>query len=295
MNSSIQKNISLIKAGLLILIISLFTIGCNKEIGDEKDIFDSKVSKTILNEPYGTGNRQVADIYLPANRNSDTKVLVILHGGSWSEGDKTDLNEIITLLKAQWPEAAIINMNYRLANNTAANFHPGQMNDIDAMLDFVATKRNLWQIGDKTALAGVSAGAHLSMLYSYAYNASNRIKAVVSIVGPTDFSDPFYSTNPIFQLVAANFLGKTWTQDAELHKSVSPALRVNASSPPTFMAYGTLDPIVPISNAVTLRSKLETAGIAHIYHEYPTEGHEFGTGTINILVPEVIKFLKTKF
>jgi dipeptidyl aminopeptidase/acylaminoacyl peptidase len=68
---------------------------------------------------------------------------------------------------------------------------------------------------------------------------------------------------------------------------------VTATSPPTFMAYGGLDPLVPLSNATTLRNRLQTNGVIHTYVEYPAEGHEFSDATITNLVPQVVNFLKT--
>lgn len=276
--------------GLFLIII---ITGCDKEVKPSEDEFNPAVSKTILNEKYGTGTRQVADIYLPANRSSNTPLIIAIHGGSWSEGDKNDLNEVINLIRAQWPEAAIVNINYSLADNTTANYHPAQMNDIGRLIEYIDSKKSTWQVSSKIAIAGVSAGGHLGLLYSYAYNTGNKVKAVVSVVGPTDFSDPFYTSSPVFQVIATNLLGKSWAQDPALHRAVSPALRVTSTSPPTFMAYGGLDPLVPLSNAVTLRTKLLTSGVTNTYVEYPTEGHEFTTTAINNLVPKVVNFLKT--
>lgn len=284
---------TLLKVQVISLALILVLASCNKEIGGEGNEYDPAVSKTLKDEAYGAGAPQKADIYLPANRGATTPLLVFLHGGSWAEGNKSDLDEVMTLIRAQWPEAALVNMNYTLANNTAATLHPAQMNDIGKLLEYIESKKTLWQVGGKWAITGVSAGAHLGLLYSYAYNTGSKVKAVVSVVGPTDFSDPFYTTNPIFQAVATNYLGKSWLQDPDLHRSVSPALKVTTAAPPTFMAYGALDALVPLSNATTLRNKLQTLGITHTYIEYPTEGHEFSPAAINNLVPQVVNFLKT--
>lgn len=279
-------------------IIAIFLVtlgGCSKELSDDDNIndFNPAVAKTILDESYGGTTRQVADVYLPANRSAATKVVIMLHGGSWAEGDKSDLTSVINAFRLQWPDAAVINMNYTLANNTVGSYHPAQMNDINTLLDYIRDNRSKWQIGESTGLVGVSAGGHLALLYAYAFNSPKRIKTVVSIVGPTDFSDPLYTGNIIFQAVAANLLGKTWAQDPDLHRSVSPALRVTATSPPTFMAYGALDPIVPLSNAIKLRNSLTANGITHTYLEYATEGHEFTNPTILDLTPRVTNFLQT--
>ncbi len=279
-------------APTLILAIVFLFAGCSKDSSAEFDEFDPSKAKTLLNESYGTKERQKADVYLPAGRTVNTPVVVLIHGGSWTEGQKEDLNEVVNLIKAQWPETTIININYTLADHTAPNYHPAQMNDIGRLLEYLDEKRGLWKIGPKTAITGVSAGAHLGMLYAYGYNTGNKVKAVVSVVGPADFSDPFYTGSPIFQLVASSLLGKTWTEDANLHRSASPALKVSATSPPTFMAYGGLDMLVPLSNAATLRNRLQSNNVTHTYVEYPAEGHEFSPAAINDLIPKVISFLK---
>lgn len=266
---------------------------CTKETSNESTGPNPNVALVLKDEKYGPATRNIADVHLPANRGeTKTKMLIMMHGGSWAEGDKADIDLIITQIKLLFPELAIVNMNYRLANGTAANFHPSQMNDIKQLLDYIETKKKSWLVGSPTGIAGVSAGAHLAMLYTYAFDTDKKMKCVVNVVGPSDFSDPLYTSSPIFQLVAANLLGKTWTQDADLHRSVSPALRVTATSAPTFMAYGTLDDIVPISNAFTLRQRLITNNITHTYVEYPGEGHELSPVAIVDLLPRVITFLK---
>lgn len=277
----------------LLLAFLLFITGCTKDTPVTVDEYDPAIAKTLLNDPYGPGARQKADVYLPAGRSTSTPVIIFMHGGSWSEGSKEDLNEVVSLIRTQWPQAAIVNMNYTLADNSVPNYHPAQMNDIGRLIDYIGGKSSLWKLGNKIAITGVSAGAHLGLLYSYAYNSGNKVKAVVSVVGPTDFSDPQYVNSPLFQLVAASLLGKTWTEDANLHRMASPAYRVTATSPPTFMAYGGADPLVPLSNAATLRSKLQANNITHTYVEYPGEGHEFSNTAITNLIPKVISFLQT--
>ena len=278
----------------LLFIFILLISSCTKETSEAGNDYNPAIAKTLMNEKYGAGTRQSADVYLPANRNVNTPVVIMLHGGSWTEGDKADLNEVINLMRNQFPQAAFINMNYTYAANTPSTILPAQMNDIEAMIIYLDAKRSLWQVSDKTGLAGVSAGAHLGLLYSYAYDPGKKVKCVVSIVGPTDFSDPFYTGNLLFQAIASNLLGKTWAQDPDLHRSASPALRVTATSPPTFMAYGRLDPLVPVSNAETLKTKLTLNSIVYTYVEYPNEGHEFTQTAINDVAPKVVNFLKSQ-
>lgn len=280
-------------SSFFLLLFVLILSSCTKELSLENEGLNPARAVVLQNQSYGGGTRQQADIHLPANRSINTPVLIMLHGGSWAEGDKADIAPYVAQLKIAFPELAIINMNYTLANGTAATRHPAQINDIDALVAFYESRRNQWKLGTRIGIGGVSAGAHLAMLYAYAHDPQEKMKVAVSIVGPTDFSDPFYSANPLFQLVANNLLGQTWAQNPDLHRAVSPALRVTGAAPPTFLAYGTLDPIVPISNAITLRNNLVTANVTHTYVEYPGEEHEFTPTAVADLLPRLVTFLRT--
>jgi acetyl esterase/lipase len=68
-------------------------VACQKDTGDDNK---ENAEQTILNVSYGADTAQRMDVYLPANRTTtDTKVLVLVHGGAWSTGDKTEFNEFI--------------------------------------------------------------------------------------------------------------------------------------------------------------------------------------------------------
>ncbi|RYD80563.1 MAG: alpha/beta hydrolase, partial [Sphingobacteriales bacterium] len=69
-------------------------------------------ASTQLNVAYGTDPLQKADIYLPANRSTaNTKVLVMIHGGGWSGGDKADFNAFVDTFKRRFPDYAVANIN----------------------------------------------------------------------------------------------------------------------------------------------------------------------------------------
>jgi len=78
-----------IRITALIIIIGTMS-GCKKA----DDSFVSTVSaRTILDVAYGVDAKQTMDIYLPANRRADsTKIMVMIHGGGWTTGDKSDFN-----------------------------------------------------------------------------------------------------------------------------------------------------------------------------------------------------------
>ncbi|MEO5562456.1 MAG: alpha/beta hydrolase [Chitinophagaceae bacterium] len=82
------------------------------------------------------------DVYLPANRNTgSTLVLILIHGGGWQEGNKSDFDPFVASLQQRLPGYAIFNVNYRLAGN-GTNLFPSQENDIKATVEFIYGKRD---------------------------------------------------------------------------------------------------------------------------------------------------------
>ena len=81
---------------------------------------DTPIEASVqLNVSYGDDPQQVYDLYLPANRSSSkTKVIVLVHGGGWTEGDKEDMSGFIPFIQNDFPNHAIVNLNYELASNS---------------------------------------------------------------------------------------------------------------------------------------------------------------------------------
>lgn len=223
------------------------------------------------NVSYGTHDEQVFDMYLPANRSLRTKVMILVHGGGWTEGDKSHMNAIKDLIQQDLPDIAIVNMNYRLANQDHPPY-PMQIDDITAVVNFLKEHQEDYILSDDIAFIGISAGAHLSLLWSYAFDVEHDVKFVASIVGPTNFTDPAYlnNQNPILDEILEVY-GIEPT--IEFLEEVSPYHQVTSASPPTIMFYGGIDPLIPTSQGLGLRDKLESLGVTHQFTLYPNAGH----------------------
>lgn len=227
-------------------------------------------AETLLNVSYGDDPQQVYDLYLPAGRSATrTKVIVLVHGGGWMQGDKADMDFVVDHLRQRHPDHAIANMNYILADTAGIKAFPNQILDLGAVLDQLDARRNQWQVKPEFALVGASAGAHLSMLYDYGYDANDRVKLIGDVVGPTDFTDPFYSSNPLLPLAVMLLTdASAYPPGTDLAVALSPALQVSATSSPTFLFYGLTDNTVPISNAYTLDSALAAHQVPHALTVY---------------------------
>ena len=163
---------------------------------------DKKVTteaQVITNISFGADPQQKMDAYLPADRNEQTPVVVMLHGGGFVAGDKGEISAQAQQLSAKG--FVVLNVNYRLVNIDGVFSNPivhkpspvkiaDQLNDIQAAINLAAAKSSEWQMSsDKWAISGHSAGATLALLYAYGdKNTSGRIKVVANWAGATNFA-----------------------------------------------------------------------------------------------------------
>ena len=117
---------------------------------------------------------------------------------------------------------------------------------------------------------GVSAGGHLGLLWSYAHDTDNQVAMVCSIVGPTNLLDNAYqnSSQPVIQELIGLF-----GEAEELLEEASPLFQLKSTSPPTLLFYGGQDPLVPVSQGISLDQKLTELGVDHEFTLYENEGH----------------------
>ncbi len=264
-------------------LIALFFFACDDSSDtDTSTPMTPELAKQMLNVPYGEDPAQTMDIYLPADRSTDrTKVFVLVHGGGWKEGDKSDLNFLVVYLKTYFPQHAIVNLNYRLGTIEKIGY-PRQIQDLQAAIAHMNERQKEYNLSARYAMIGVSAGAHLSMLYSYRHNQAGQVKAVCSMVGPSDFSDPNYHGNDLFATGLRYFVGDYPTYDSNpvLYNEISPSRYISVSSPKTILLYGSQDVIVPESQGEILHQRLNQK---RVYNEY----HEFNVGHVGWTVEQL--------
>lgn len=255
----------IIKLSIILLILS----SCKKQ--DNSLVFK--------NLSYGTDVRNKIDIYLPEQRDTSTAMVLLIHGGGWVAGDKGDWSqEIINeLLNSGY---AVSSMNYRYANG---DFH-NQMQDIANAINFMQSKADGWKINNnKFALIGASAGAHLSLLYAHAFDSTDVVKTVVSIVGPTDMTDPVfhqYATNYGIYYVFEHFFGTTFQNNPQLYADGSPIY--NYGNVPTYFICGVLDDLVPPQQSIRMFDTLTVHGIPTDTTLFNNAGHDvFGPNAVN--------------
>lgn len=262
----------------LLSVLFISFVSCEKEyVPDFGDINNSE-QKTFINFKYGKDVLQNMDIYLPANRSQQkTKVIILIHGGGWIHGNKEEMDIFVEELQRQMgSEYAIANINYRLINPIGPRYMlPTMTDDIGSAIDFIETHAGSLGVKTQFVTMGVSAGGHLAMLYSYKYDNKKRVKAVINIVGPSDLTDSFYLSEPLFAL-GMRYISKSKDVPSGYSATefASPITWINASSQPTISFYGESDHLILENQRVKLENELTQAGIPNQKYVYDS-GHLF--------------------
>lgn len=261
-------------------IIAFFSslFGLNKNNNDKSIVYK--------NLTYGTEENQALDLYIPKNAGETCGLVFNIHGGAWIGGDKSECTDEILRYICEDLGFAAATVNYRFISDSVNVLDI--LDDIDAALAAIKKKgeENNTNI-NRVMLRGVSAGAHLSLLYGYkkARSAPMEISLIASYCAPTDLADEnFYASSstlgtPEFirslmsKACGYTFNEETFSSAIPFLKAASPVTYVSSSCPPTIIAHGEKDSIVPYSNAVTLNAALSAAGVKHDFVSYPNSDH----------------------
>ncbi|RMB64040.1 alpha/beta hydrolase [Dokdonia sinensis] len=264
---------------------------------DDSGMTDEDLAAVFMEDvSYGANAQQVYDLYLPEGRSaSKTKVILLVHGGGWTAGDKADMAGFVSLIQETFPDHAIVNLNYTLAVIPNIPAFPNQYNDLQRAINKLIAEKDELAILPEFGMIGTSAGAHLSMMYDYTYDENDQIKFVANIVGPSDFTDPFYAEDPNFELALQFFVDQSAYPDGTNYAVVnSPARVVTNTSSPTLLFYGNEDPLVPLTNGQRLDTALNNADIEHSFTVYDGgHGDDWSQASYADLTIKLSQYIRT--
>jgi acetyl esterase/lipase len=275
------------------LALTLATTSCTKkDVGaGEVPLTDSLPATSFVNLSYGDDSKQTLDVYLPANRGPRTRMLIIIHGGGWSGGDKSDFDSFITEFQTRLPEYALANLNYRLVN-TSGNYFPTQENDISTAINYLKSKTSEYNISTDFVYLGISAGAHLALLQGYKHSSDVQPRGIISFFGPVDLEKLYPATGANIPTAIQTVMNATLQVNPEIFYQSSPINFVTPTVAPTLMLHGDNDNIVPIAQAYELRDKLEAAGVWNKLVVYPGQGHGWVGEDLIDSFQQVVGFVK---
>ena len=206
--------------------------------------------------------------------------VIVVHGGSWRNGRKSDFEAYDRWLATQG--YVVFDMDYRHAD--AKTPFPAQLHDVQTAIAWVQKHAKQYSIDpDRLGLLGRSAGAQLAVLAAYTQTVDpsrgNPIKCVVSFYGPMDltwdYSHTAYPDVIRSKPTLENYLGGPPSDRAQLYADASPAEHVTPSVPPTLFVHGGRDQLVLQQNVNLMLPKLRQAGVPFEFVDLPWANHGF--------------------
>src|ERR1041384_1172759 len=115
-------------------------------------------------DPSQFPDSELIDLYLPATIGPNTGVLLWVHGGGWSAGDRKGIPAWVL---QQVPRGYLVaSMGYRLAlydeSGTPENIFPAAAEDVKLAVRFMKAISQLLGASPRIVIAGASAGGHLA-------------------------------------------------------------------------------------------------------------------------------------
>ena len=277
----------------LFITMSLFT-ACNRNERPVPVDQEPLPAKILRDVSYGDDSLQRMDIYLPNGRTpATTKSIVLIHGGGWNAGNKTDFVSYIDSFQRRMPEYAIFNLNYRLYNGN--NRFPTQEQDVKRAIDQIVERAQEYGINSsELVLLGASAGGHLALLQAYKYR-QPAVRAVIDFFGPADLEAMYARPwHPLVTYALQMITGTTPVLDPDIYRNSSPVNFITAQSPPTLIFHGDHDQVVNLSQSKALQSALTKAGVENDLIVYPGAGHGWYGPTLSKSFDRIEAFLRGK-
>ena len=228
---------------------------------------------------FGTGGGRDlhCDVYRPAGVEAGAPAVLLVHGGGWRNGDRTQLRGYGILLgRAGY---VCVASEYRLIPEAP---WPAQIHDVKAALRWMrANADDLGIDPDRIAIEGNSAGAHLALLAAGTPGAPElegeggnageptTVAAAIGVYAPTLFS------HGARQRGAVTLAALVEAGSEEAASAASPLTHVTADFPPTLLIHGTDDELVPVHASIVMYEALAEAGVPTELHLYAEQRHAF--------------------
>lgn len=270
----------------------------NQQSGSSQSATSEPTKKDLVlrDVKYGTDKRNTMNILVPKGSNNETPFILFMHGGAWVSGDKNDV--AIVQLALSGAGIASASINYRYASDTV--HYTELMSDVNKAVNYIVDNGKDWNVNtNKIAIGGISAGAHMALLYGYQYDSANHINSIISMAGPTDMTNvDFLNGATLLKLIdgANKMVGAKY----ELGKSV-PSQFKDASpiqyvkNVPTLIIHGTGDMVVPYAQAELLSDRLKQKSYTHDLMTIPNANHDLGLGnpeTAKQIADRVVEWVK---
>ncbi len=227
----------------------------------------------------GGGRDLKLDIYKPPEGASNRGGVLLIHGGGWSGGDRTQMRGFGILLGRVG--YTCVACEYRLSGEA---FWPAQVHDVKGALRWMrANSARLGIDADKIAVSGNSAGGHLSLMVAATPNlpafegaggnpgVGTEVAACIAIYPPTALIRRSEGEGVVGAVTA--LMGRD-ASDAD-YAGASPLTYARNDFAPTMLVHGNKDEVVPVADSFKMYDKLTEAGASAEMHIFSGQPHAF--------------------
>jgi len=225
---------------------------------------------------YGVHPQNNLDLFLPVKFDAKTPVIVMLHGGAWAMGGNEYTDKTARDLRDRG--FVVANVDYRYVNDSVHCVD--LLADIDQAINYLQTDAAK-KYGFRTTgynMAGISAGAHLALLYGY--TTKRDIKSIAALCAPSVLDDAKGLDDiarkglihNIEMLADATYTSGKKVSDA--FTAVSPYAQI--SNVPTLLFHGDKDDLVPYQSSVILYKALKNKNVNSKFVTMEGKGHDCG-------------------
>ena len=227
------------------------------------------------------GERELhSDIFLPPVGTRVGQAIVLVHGGGWHSGNKSNFYTMASLLAQRG--YVVVLPEFRLAPE--AGYPAGLLDVNDAIRWTISQADELGIDPQRIAIGGESSGGQMASLVAYTggtplFSAgpddAPRVNALIDIDGAIDFTTPLALANENRNdaTPAARWLGGSWEHAPERWREASAATYVGPRSPPTLVISGEQDRFT--AGIEKVLPVLEAHGIANRHAHFADQPHAF--------------------
>jgi len=228
----------------------------------------------------GGGRDLKCDVFMPPQQGTERPGVLLVHGGGWVRGDRSQLRGYGILLGRLG--YVCVACEYRLAGEAK---WPAQIHDVKAALRWM--RANASQLGidpRKIAVEGNSAGGHLSLIVAGTPNlpafegdggnqgVPTDVAACVAFYAPTQFRRPGVDMSQLRDAVAFLFGPGVSEETVDL---ASPITHAKPGFPPTMLLTGNKDQLVDYRESLRMQRALADANVPAELHVFDGLPHAF--------------------
>ncbi len=220
---------------------------------------EGKFVPTLEYAKFGVRSLQL-DLTVPDKEDGPYPVIVFMHGGGFSAGDRTWMPPSDFVRNGY----ALASVDYRLSGEAV---FPAAVIDCKSAIRWLRASATKYHLDpDRFGAWGISAGGYLAAFLGTTGGVkefdvgdhlefSNSVQAVCDWFGPTDFLSLNRDEGP-----ESKFIGGPISRNRDKARKANPIAYIGKDVPPFLILHGDKDNVVPIGQSELLAAALKAAG-----------------------------------